>query len=562
MCVPADGKIAIFFLIAVHFLVPQNGTFPVGTVGQDRALAAYLFASEAGIDSVLNEREYYSKLQTADEETFKRDFESYIFFLLDSEQKRTYKGLRSLDERKAYIQYYWKVSNPNPLFPQNEWLLEFNRRVQYAKSYFRNPSSIPYVDDRGIFYIKYGEPLRRFKDLGGDVRLDDDFRLFYSTLPNETWSYENLKPNFVVYFVEDGVSYRQVRSLIEAVIDRGFMNQNKEYAILADMIRKRETISPALFQAAGYIRMQADRGDPGLNKPPLAALRNRTEELIFHNEVALLKAPHAARDPLQAENRLEFFDRVAQFRGPGGKTRIDVALLVPLKKNLINTFKKSLEDTLNVEFSGMLRDANFEPLIKNQSSLSLAVKLAAREALPNAVGRFSLLAKTQDAELTLQVEEKQRHKTGYNRRPFQIRDFTSATELMLSDIQLNYRVKNHVQKWILPTSQREDVLLSPYPNQEVRKKNPLLVYFEIYNIQSADVGETIQISYTITSMKENQASVNVTFTRPALNQNMDELVEIDLKNVKKGWNLLQVSVSSVQHPTIQAVSHRNFSVTE
>ncbi|MGH7451070.1 MAG: GWxTD domain-containing protein [bacterium] len=556
----SKSKIAIFPIFAVSFLTPQNGDLTYRSWGQERAINASFLAFDAGADSMLSEREYYSKLQAVDEATFKQDFEIYFLLLLDSKQKKAYESLQALDEKKAYIQHYWKSSNPNPLFPQNDWLLEFNRRIQYAKKHFRHPSP-PYVDDRGRYYIKYGEPRRRFKDFGGDVRFDDDFRISYSTFPNETWSYENIQTNFVVYFVQDGVSYRRVRSPIEAVMDKGFMNQKAEYFILGDMIKKRETISLALFQAAAFIRAHADRRDPGLNISPLAALMTTAEELIFHNEVACIKAPSAARDPFQAENKLEFFDQVAQFRGPGDKTRIEVALLVPLKKNLIKKVKESSEDTLNVEFSGMLQDVNFESEVKNQSSSSLAVKLAAREKLPNAVGKFSLLARPQNAELTLQVEEKQREKTGYNRRPFQIRDFSSKAELMLSDIQLNYRVKNDVQKKILPALQHEDFPVCPYPYKEISKKKPPLVYFEIYNVQSAGIGESMQISYTIAS-KENKASVNVSFTRPVLSENMDELVEIDLKNVPKGWNLLKVSVSSLQDSTIKVVSQKKLFVKE
>jgi hypothetical protein len=438
--------------------------------------------------------------------------------------------------------------------------MEFNRRVQYAKKHYRRLSS-PYIDDRGWYYIKYGEPYGRFRDFGGDVRFDDNFLAYYSTFPNETWSYENILPYFVVYFVQDIGSYRRVRNPIEAVMDRGFMNQKAEYFILGDMIKKRETISLTLFQTAAFIRAHADIREPPLNISPLSALMTATDLLLVRNEVACIKAPSAARDPFQAENKLKFFDQVAQFRGPEGKTRIDVALLVPLKKNLIKKFRETSEDTLNVEFSGMLRDASLEPEVKNQSASSVAVKLAAHEKLPNAIGKLSLLARPQNADLALQVEEKQREKTGYNRRPFQIRDFSSKNELMLSDIQLNYRVENEAQKKILPALQHKDFLMCPYPYKEFSKQKPPLVYFEIYNIQSAGVGERMQVSYTITS-KENKASVNVSFTRPVLSENMDELVEVDLNNVATGWNLLEVSVSSLQDSTIKAISQTKLFVKE
>ncbi|MFQ5640343.1 MAG: hypothetical protein ACE5IR_20380, partial [bacterium] len=322
---------------------------------------------------------------------------------------------------------------------------------------------------------------------------------------------------------------------------------------------KRDHISPALARAVLPMRVY-ETGAPQM------ALRDRANALTFHIEAARAKAPPAARDVLQAENELKFFDRVAQFRGPAGTTRIDVALLAPLKKNLVKKIRESRKDTLNLtlnlEFSAMLRDEKFEPLVKNQSASPLAVKLAAREKFSNAVGHVSLLARPQNAELALQVQEKQREKTGYNRRLFQIRDFSARTKLLLSDIQLHYRAKNDVQKKILPAVHYPDFTVSPYPFYEIRKKEPVLVYFEIYNIRSAGMGESMRISYTISSIKGNKASVDVSFTRPALSDNMHELVEIDLKNVKKGWNRLKVSVSSLQDSTIQAVAQKKISVKE
>jgi GWxTD domain-containing protein len=553
-------SVAIFLTVAVCFLIPRDGNVTWRSWDQKRAIGASFSAFNADADSVLSENEYNSKLQAADEETFKQDFETYFLLLLDSRQRATYDSLQCLDEKKAYIQRYWKASNPNPLFPQNDWLLEFNRRVQYAKKRFPRRSH-PYFDDRGMYYIKYGEPQRRFQDVGGDVRFDDNFRISYSTFPNETWSYENIQPNFVLYFVQDFGSYRRVRSPVDALVEGGIMSHKQKYFVLGDMIKKREICSPALFRAADYIRMHADSRDPGIYRSPVAALIDKAEELIFHNEIARIKAPSAVRDPFQAENNVEFFDQVAQFRGPEDKTRIDVALLVPLEKNLIKNVRETSEDTLNVEFSGMLRDVNFEPESRDQSTSSLAVRFAAREKLPNAVGKFSLLAMPQNADLTLQVKEKQREKTGYRLRPFQIRDFSSKTELMLSDIQLHYRVENEMQKKTLPISQHENFLVCPYPYKEIRKQKAPLVYFEIYNIQSAGVGGRIQIDYTITS-RENEAAVHVSFIRPVLGEDMKELVELELKNVTAGRNLLSVSVSSLQDSTIKAVAQKELFVNE
>ncbi|MFQ5640669.1 MAG: GWxTD domain-containing protein, partial [bacterium] len=298
-------KIVMFLIFAVYFFIHQNGISVVEAQGEEHTAGASSFAFNAGVDTLMTEREYYSRLQAADEETFKQDFENYFLFLLNAEQKKAYEGLHSLGEKKAVIQYYWTDYNPNPLFPENDWLLEFNRRVLYAKKHYRRKSP-PYVDDRGKYYIKYGEPFGRFVDAGGLVSLvnyDDDFRIRsrhatppdlssnddpvkkyggggqkkkstsirnkddrfsipYWTLPNETWSYENIQPNFVVYFVRDGASYRQVRSIYDAVTDRhavrnaiGATDSNLEYFIWRDMIGKRDHISPALARAVLPMRV-------------------------------------------------------------------------------------------------------------------------------------------------------------------------------------------------------------------------------------------------------------------------------------------------------------------
>ena len=546
-------KLAAILVIAICSGIYQNVASPAGGVGRARPAGTRVSDSSAVVDTTMTEQEYLGRLQAADTVTFKRDFENYFLLLLDNEQKAEYDSLQSLEEKKAFIRHYWKASNPNPLFPENDWLLEFNRRVQYAKKHYRQRSS-PYVDDRGIYYIKYGEPRRKFVDIGGLARLDDDFRVTYWTTPNETWAYDNIQSNFVVYFVQDGFSYRQVRGLYEALSD--WHGINMKYFLWRDMIEKRQHISPVLARAVRPIRIFGATSFQ-------AALMDRAEELVFQNQMARAKAPPAARDPFQAENKLKFYDRVAQFRGPSGTTKIDVALLVPLEKNLIKKIRKSLEDTLLVEYSGMLRDANFEPLMKNQSSSQLVVASIAGEKLPNAVGEFVLQARPQqDSDLTLQIEEKQHENFGYRLQPFQIRDFSAKAELMVSDIQLNYRIENEAQKRLLPARQLEEDWVSPYPYEKISKKNPPLVYFEIYNAQSAGIGENVLVSYTITSLKKHKPAVNVSFTRPVLGDSMAELVGIDLNKVREGWHLLEVSASSLQAPVIKAVSQKKLFVKE
>lgn len=557
-------------------------------------------------DSTSTEQGYFTALKAADEKIFKQNFDVYFFLLLSKDQKSEYASFKTIDEKKAYIQNYWKASNPNPLLPENDWLLEFNRRIKYAKEHFRRANH-PYVDDRGKYYIKYGKPHRRYEDPGGiqRVKFTNNERargllslrspVNYSTLANETWSYENVGRDIVVHFVKEGISYREVGSLMEILDDKRAMQKsvptfsgnplfksdpNMIYWLWGDMIKQRIGISPILDRAAAEVSFVkesitlSEKGAWQLEGLPQVSLKNRSDELTAEIKYARNMSPTVAHDPIQAENKLSFFDDVAQFRGPNGKTRLNISLLVPYKKNLVNKIKKSMTDTLNLEFSGMIRDVNFDPVMKNQVTSSLMMQSVVKDKLQNAVGKFMLLANPQNAELTLQVSENYNDKIGFYRQPVEIRDF-SGSVLMISDIQLYYEVKTLIEKQILPTVLLDGIPVSPYPFQKISRKKPPLFHFEIYNVKSSGIKDNMQISYRITALKKSdniidnlknilsgsdQASVSVITTRPVTGENIQELIEFDFKNVKKGRNLLEVTVSATSDSTLKAVSLKEIEV--
>jgi hypothetical protein len=54
--------------------------------------------------------------------------------------------------------------------------------------------------------------------------------------------------------------------------------------------------------------------------------------------------------------------------------------------------------------------------------------------------------------------------------------------------------------------------------------------------------------------------VTATYTLPVASENMQELIALDVKNVKKGRHVLEVTVSSPQDSTIRAVARTELSV--
>ncbi|MFQ5630146.1 MAG: GWxTD domain-containing protein [bacterium] len=548
---------------------------------------AHLQITASTPDSILSEKDYLQVLQRADNEIFAKDFEPYFLLILDPEQKATYDSLGTLDARKSYIVNYWKASNPNPLLPENDWLLDFIQRVDYSKKNFASPKP-PYIDDRGWYYIRFGKPRSRWQDSGGIVNLEAsnnkrmrDFfgirnPISYTIASNETWSYANIHRDFVVYFKKEGNTFREIKDLKKLIDDRIDVRQirtNDPYKIYwfwGDLVKKRASLSPVLGEAYSKV-MQAEENvimRVMAHEPPHVTLWRGESDVTRAIEKARIEMPAAAHDPVQAESTLKLYDRISQFRGheDSEQTRIEIALLSPYKKNLVRKFNKSTKDTIALHFGSMLRDSTFETIAVNRMQSTVRMKLAVQEKLPNAVSKLILTAQPQkEAELTVQVQKsqrKQKERFGFYRQTIDILDF-SARDMQISDIRLSYHVRVDRQQQLLPFLQSDGLPVSPYPYRKIRKRSPPLFYFEIYNIPASGSDEMLEISYTLFELKDqnkSEASVSATYTRRVTESNMQEMIEVDLKNVKKGRHLLEVAVRLLQAPEVYATAVREIKV--
>ena len=119
------------------------------------------YAQELYFDSLNIENDYLELLSSVDSVTFVHEFEYPILVLLDEYQTEYYKSLQSVDARKEYIRLYWNRENPNPLDAENRWLKSFIERQDYTKKYF-SYNHPPFFDDRGRYYLKYGEPKSQY----------------------------------------------------------------------------------------------------------------------------------------------------------------------------------------------------------------------------------------------------------------------------------------------------------------------------------------------------------------------------------------------------------------
>jgi GWxTD domain-containing protein len=119
--------------------------------------------------------------------------------LLTGAEKTEFKGLPDDAARREWVFRFWKRFDPDPASPDNEFEIEFYRRVQYADQHFSTETVRGSLSDRGHVLLILGppsyvgrRPLLRSDDIM--TRLNPTSRMFVTTGEEgevETWYYRS-----------------------------------------------------------------------------------------------------------------------------------------------------------------------------------------------------------------------------------------------------------------------------------------------------------------------------------------------------------------------------------
>ena len=118
-----------------------------------------------------------------------------VAYIITDREREVFLALETSDERKAFIDAFWRKRDPIPATPQNELKDEHYRRLEHADQKFREIASRPgRKTDRGRMYVILGEP-RNIE------RFDNNNQVFTT----ELWFYDGdtskgLPPFFYLLF--------------------------------------------------------------------------------------------------------------------------------------------------------------------------------------------------------------------------------------------------------------------------------------------------------------------------------------------------------------------------
>ncbi|MEE9500701.1 MAG: GWxTD domain-containing protein [Candidatus Aminicenantaceae bacterium] len=90
---------------------------------------------------------------------FKKWLEEEVVYIISSKEKDVFLQLETDRERKIFIDAFWRIRDPNPSTPENEFKTEHYSRIAYANKMFgRDTPAIGWRTEMGRIYIILGEP--------------------------------------------------------------------------------------------------------------------------------------------------------------------------------------------------------------------------------------------------------------------------------------------------------------------------------------------------------------------------------------------------------------------
>lgn len=124
---------------------------------------------------------------------FKKWLEEDVPYIITEEEKGIFKKLTTDDERDKFIEQFWIRRDPNPLTGDNEFKIEYYRRIAYANDHFQS-GKVGWKTDRGRLYILFGPPDEISHNPTGQVYERDlkEGGGHTTTFPYEVWFYRHL----------------------------------------------------------------------------------------------------------------------------------------------------------------------------------------------------------------------------------------------------------------------------------------------------------------------------------------------------------------------------------
>ncbi|MGH7601523.1 MAG: GWxTD domain-containing protein, partial [bacterium] len=412
-----------------------------------------------------------------------------VKYIVTEDELQEFRQLTSPKEYTAFFRRQWMSRDPTPPADCNTRLAEHYRRLFYAEkhyiydrfhSWFNSPDKLGYLkypptyylndrfNDRGLIYIRHGEPEDRVVTVSPGVPT------------NDSWLYGRTKDRAEMVF--------------HFVVDENASANNWR---VAPFLPHPQFLEDRVQWDSKYFRLL--RGD-------------RLESLSLTDELAR-KSAEAVEEGFRTDRHtwskevkpLDFASYTAFFKAPEGNTALEVYYSLPLPSN--KELAKIPDTTALYEHGMTMQDLQWKEIQRRNGRIPRG-KTAGISKEQHFVGQYRFFVKPDSYHVAFFVRQPATQKLEGWKQDFRLPNF-SVTELAMSSIVLASAIE--------PASGNESFVknglrLSPNPSRRFDRNKPVYVYFEVYHLApDAEGKSSFVIEYTALLRKEEKSGAKKFF---------------------------------------------------
>jgi GWxTD domain-containing protein len=453
--------------------------------------------------------------------------EKAFLLILAPDEKKDFQKLHAPADKVRWAQIYWKKRDPTPTTEKNEQHEEFQRRVEYARKWYRALFDEGF-DDRGRIYVKYGEPSDKYVQPMGEIYVR----------PNESWSYSHIAKGLVFDFVDRGGHYKLVNDLGAAMGTTGDLA--KRLYDLAQLYENRSYLDDSYIAIANELNRHLNAGRFSLAQKEFEATASRNQLVRQQAPAVVLIHRHRAK-PLPVALSLARFDQ-------GDSVRTEIYYGVPYNHLRFVEHEARWQAALRGEIA--IFDEAYQLLASDSVRAVCTAPTEAAKQSGAYISQFNFTLPAGQYHLALHLENVAGPDSavGIMRSDFSAPGFAGGG-LRMSDIQLspNIRATERATRFV-----KHGLEIMPLPGLSIQKQRPLHVYFEIYNLTMSAQGETnYEIEYSVKqgskagllaaitgAASDKKKSVTLQERRTGKNAHPFEHIAFDLSALEAGkWEL-------------------------
>lgn len=441
-----------------------------------------------------------------------------IKYIMSDEELQLYKSLSTLERKQSFFHAFWNIRNPTPGSYSNARLIEHYSRTLYAEKnfifygfriWFNNPDKTSVLhfpqsyslnqrfSDKGLIYLRHGPPnqIEHVAGLGPD-----------NADPNESWLYYPTpeSPQWIFHFISVDGNWRLAPLPTDSRMFEALASWDARYGRLGSRIQLEKLNTSETL-------MDASRENVTL------ALSTDEHDVERHTQ------------------RFRIPCSVDAFRSEGGRSLLNISYGIPMP--VIASLLPPNTSQASCEVGVSITSLTSQAIASKLDTISFPISRASSGFITSL---FRYTVKPDSYAIALHVRPLGIDALGRWRTRTRVRDF-SGRDLLISDLE-----------FLMPSNSLSSIEINGMkviqtPFTVYHPRNPLYIYYQIYNL-SADIdGRTSFITEYFLTPEDDAGGEHrillMNSDREGKEESSAEFATLNTDDVKPGKYTLNVRVT-------------------